>query len=67
MVRVGGWLVVVVVVVVVIRIWWLCDMVPFIRGSHQADASRLAAAVPGMQSPWLHAKACSSRIPEHLA
>ena len=36
-------------------------MAPFIKASNQAEASRTAAAVPGIQSPWLHAKICTSR------
>ena len=36
-------------------------MAAFIRDSNQAEASRIAAAVPGIPESWLHAKACNSR------
>ena len=38
----------------------LCEMALFVRGCNQAKASSLAAAAPGIRSPWLLAKACSS-------
>ena len=54
------------VLVILVVLAVICDMAPLTRDSHQAEASRIAAAVPGIQSPWLHAKACSSRIPKPL-